>query len=311
MDNTQVCLTVVIPCYNEEKTIKKVITDFQRHLPEAEIIVYDNNSTDQTVKIAQAAGVKVLHEKRQGKGQVVKSMFDNIQADIYVLVDGDDTYPAEAARKLIKPVLDDEVDVVVGTRLEGADNKTLRPLHQIGNRIILGVINLFFRTNFKDILSGYRIMGKKFVHNVPLLSSGFEIETELTLQALERGFRIKEIPIKYRERPVGSQSKLKSFQDGSKIIFTIMSILRDYRPMTFFPLVASLFVLIGLIFGSTVIIEYYQTGFVTKLPRAVLSVSLILISSIVFVAGFVVETINRRFRETHILFRRQIQSKNK
>lgn len=297
-------ISIVIPCYNEEKTIEKVILDFKKYLPEAKIIVYDNNSTDKSVQLAKNLGIKVMFEKRQGKGNVTKAIFENINSDIYIMVDGDDTYPAEEVSRLLKPILEDKADMIVGTRLEAATNKTLRPLHQIGNRLILGVINLFFRTKFKDILSGYRIMNKKLIQSVPLLSSGFEIETELTLQALEKGLRIKEIPIKYRERPEGSESKLRTFQDGSKIIFTIMSILRDYRPMTFFPLLALLFLILGLILGSGVVIEYYQTGLVTKLPRGVLSLGLVIIGFVVFIAGFIVETINRRFKETHQLLKR-------
>jgi len=231
-------------------------------------------------------------------------MFDNIDSEYYIMIDGDDTYPASEIHKLLQPVIEDKTDMVVGTRLEQATKKTLRPLHQFGNVLILKTINIFFRTNLKDILSGYRVMNKKFIKSIPILTSGFEVETEITLQALERGLRIKEIPIIYRERPDGSESKLRSFRDGSKILYTILSILRDYRPMTFFPLLAGIMILIGFAIGIVIIIEYYQTGFVSRLPSAVLSVSLIILGAITFITGLVVDTINRRFKELQQLNQR-------
>lgn len=304
MTNKEEKIAIIIPCYNEEKTIGKVIYDFKKELPDAEIIVYDNNCTDNTTKIAKENNAQVIQEERQGKGYVIQSMFDNIDAQYYIMVDGDDTYPALEVNKLLQPVLQNKADMVVGTRLEQATNKTLRPLHQLGNFLILKTINIFFRTNLKDILSGYRIMNRQFVKNIPILTSGFEVETEITLQALERGLRIKEIPIIYRERPDGSMSKLKSFRDGSKILYTILSILRDYRPMTFFPLLAAIMVIIGLIIGIVVAIEYYQTGFVSRLPSAVLSVSLIILGAITLITGLVVDTVNRRFKELQQLNQR-------
>lgn len=300
-------ITVVIPCYNEEKTIKKVILDFKKELPAAEIIIYDNNSTDDSAKLANVAGAKILFEKQQGKGNVVKAIFDNINSDIYIMVDGDDTYPANEVHKLIQPIIKNEADMVVGNRLENISNQSLRPLHQFGNKAFLFILNLLFRTSLRDIFSGYRVMNRDFVKNTPLLSSGFEIETELTLQALEKGYRIKEIPITYRERPEGSQSKLRSFRDGSRILFTIMSILRDYRPMTFFPLFAAFLVIIGLIFGGIVFYGYYKTGLVLRLPMAILAVSFIIVAFITFIAGFITETINRRFKELHSILKRQIK----
>jgi len=218
---------VFLPCYNEEQTLAKVIDDFRKYLPEAEIVVYDNNSTDRSTAIAREKNATLYTEKRKGKGNVVKSAFNNLEADIFIMSDADDTYPAEEIKKLIQPVLDGEADMVVGTRLEQAGDKELRRLHQFGNRFIMFILNFVFRAKFKDILSGYRIMTKDFVKNIPLLSEGFEIETELTIQALERGYRVKEIPVAYRERPEGSESKIETFKDGFKIVFTIMSILRD------------------------------------------------------------------------------------
>ncbi|MFA6296285.1 MAG: glycosyltransferase family 2 protein [Patescibacteria group bacterium] len=297
-------ITIVIPCYNEEKTISKVINDFKKELPNVEIIVIDNNSNDNSVKLAKESNAIVMTEEKQGKGYVVQKMFDEIDSDIYIMVDGDDTYFADDVHKLLQPVFDGKIDMSVGTRLEQATKKTLRPLHQFGNRVILEIINIFFRCNFKDILSGYRVMNKKFVKNIPILANGFEVETVLTLQALEKNLSIKEIPIKYKERPEGSHSKLKSFRDGSKILYTILSILRDYRPMTFFPLLAGIMIFIGFIIGVVIIIEYYQTGFVSRLPSAVLSVSLIILGAITFITGLVVDTINRRFKELQQLNQR-------
>jgi len=299
-------ISVVIPCYNEEKTIGKVVTDFQKELPNARIIVFDNNSTDNTVKIARDNDADVFFEERQGKGFVIQSIFNKIDADYYIMVDGDDTYTAKDVHKLLRPVQNNKSDMTVGTRLENATNITLKPLHQLGNKIILKSINLLFRSNFKDILSGYRVMNRKFVKSIPILAGGFEVETVLTLQALERGFRIKEIPSKYKESPEGSHSKLKSFRDGSKIMYTIMSILRDYRPMTFFPILAGILIAIGLFFGGIVICEYYETGLIARLPTAVLSVALIIIGCITVITGFVVETINRRFKELQ-----QLNERNK
>src|SRR3989339_631216 len=214
---------VLLPCYNEELTLAKVIDDFRHELPEAEIVVFDDGSTDKSVSIARQKQATVYSEKKRGKGNVIKSAFDTLEADIYVLVDSDDTYPADEVKKLLQPVIDGEVDMTVGTRLENATKKQLRQLHKFGNKFILFILNTVFRARFKDILSGYRVMNRKFVKGIPLLSDGFEIETEITLQALERGFQVKEIPISYRERPAGSFSKIETFKDGFKIVFTIMS----------------------------------------------------------------------------------------
>ena len=301
---------VLLPCYNEEKTLSKVIDDFRRELPEAEIVVYDNNSTDRSIEIAIQKNASLYREKRQGKGNVVKAAFDTLEADIYVMVDSDDTYPADKIHALMKPVVDEEADMVVGTRLESANDTNLRPLHQFGNRMILTMLNWTFRTHLKDILSGYRVMNKNFVKNIPLLSSGFEIETELTLQALEKGMIVKELPIQYRERPVGSVSKLRSFRDGSRIIWTIFSLLQDYRPMTFFTYLASFFWVLGLIAGGIVIKDYLDNGLIEKIPTAILATLLITIGLITFISGLIVSTVNRRFLELNVLMDRKIRSTN-
>ncbi len=304
-------IIVFLPCYNEEQTIGKVIDDFRIQLPEAEIVVFDNNSTDKSVEIAESKNVTIYHEKKRGKGNVVKTAFNKLEADYYIMADADDTYPAEEIKKLMQPVIDGEADMVVGTRLEQAGSKELKQLHRFGNKLILFVLNFVFRAKFKDILSGYRIMNRDFVKSVPLLSEGFEIETEITIQALERGFRVKEIPISYRERPTGSESKIETFKDGFKIVFTIMSILRDYRPIAFFFSLSLILLILGLIAGGTVIIEYVQTKFITRIPLAVLSTLLIILSFISFMTGFIVSAINRRFEEMQILMKKIVNKKNK
>lgn len=302
-------IAVVIPCYNEAITIHKVIQDFRRELPHADIVVIDNNSTDASVTIAEQAGARVLREKRQGKGNVIKMMFDEVDSDFYILVDGDDTYYAEDVHHLLKPLVDGEADMVTGSRLEGATNDSMTPLHQFGNRLLLSIINVTFRTRLKDFLSGYKLMNRKFVRSIPLLSSGFEIESELTLQALENGMRITELPIRYRARPEGSYSKLNSVRDGTRSLMMMMSILRDYRPMTFFPILAGILLLFGLIAGLIVIIEYFEKGIVTRLPLAVLAASLVILSFLIFITGLVVSTINRRFKEISILLNRRSRNK--
>jgi glycosyltransferase involved in cell wall biosynthesis len=301
---------VLLPCYNEELTLAKVIDDFRHELPEAEIVVFDNGSTDKSVSIARQKQATVYSEKKRGKGNVIKSAFDSLEADIYVMVDSDDTYPADEVKKLLQPVIDGEVDMTVGTRLENATKKQLRQLHKFGNKFILFILNTVFRARFKDILSGYRVMNRKFVKGIPLLSDGFEIETEITLQALERGFQVKEIPISYRERPAGSFSKIETFKDGFKIVFTIMSILRDYRPIIFFLTISAILFILGLITGGTVIIEYIQTKFITRVPLAVLSTLLIILSFISFMTGFIVSAINRRFEEMQALMRKSTNRSN-
>ncbi|MFA6098548.1 MAG: glycosyltransferase family 2 protein [Patescibacteria group bacterium] len=299
-------IIVFLPCYNEEKTISKVIDDFKKELPEAEIVVFDNNSSDQSVNIARSKGATIYVEKKRGKGNVVKSAFNKLQADIYIMADADDTYPADEVHKLLKPILDGQADMTVGTRLENANAKELRKLHKFGNKFILFILNTVFRSKFKDILSGYRVMNKDFVKGIPLLSEGFEIETEITLQALERGYRVLEIPTKYRERPIGSFSKIETFKDGFKIVFTIISILRDYRPIVFFMSISVILLVLGLLSGGTVLIEYIQTKFVTRIPLAILSTLLIILSFISFMTGFIVSAINRRFEEMNIQIKKSL-----
>ncbi len=302
---------VVVPCYNEEPTIGKVIADFRHELPGADVIVIDNNSTDASSAIAEKAGATVLHEKRQGKGYVVRSMFDWIDADVYIMVDGDDTYAAKDVHKLMEPVLNDDADMVVGSRLEELTGESMNALHRFGNRLLLAIIRLTFRVRLKDMLSGYRVMNRTFVQGVPTLSAGFEIETEISIQAMERGMRIRELPIEYRARPEGSTSKLRPFRDGTRILSTIMSIFRDYRPLAFFSSIAGVIFLVALIIGGVVIADYIESGIVRRLPLAVLSTSLAILSFLVLITGFIVGTINRRFSEMHVLLSRQFRGKSK
>ncbi len=274
---------VLIPCYNEELSIEKVIKDFQKELPEAEIYVYDNNSKDKTVEIAKRAGAIVKYEHNQGKGNVVRRMFREIDADIYVMVDGDDTYPADEVHKLIKPIVYKEADMVIGDRLSNGtyrkENK--RMFHDFGNTLVKRSINRLFRSNLKDIMTGYRVFNKIFVKNMPVLSKGFEIETEMSLYALDKRFIIKEIPITYRDRQEGSFSKLNTISDGIKVIKKIISMYKDYKPRQFFFVIAAIFMIFGIAVGVPVIIEYFKAQYITKLPSAVLATGLVTLGIII------------------------------
>lgn len=231
-------LTVAIPCFNEAPTIAKVVADFRAHLPSAEVVVFDNASTDGSAELAAAAGARVVREKRRGKGFVMQAILDHVEGDACVIVDGDNTYFAEDVETLLKPVVEDRADMVVGDRLRDASSDALNDLHRFGNRTILAIINLVFRTRFKDVLSGYRVLNRKFIRSVPLITGGFETETELTLQALEKGMVILEVPVRYRARPTGSFSKLSPFADGYRILITMAVLLRNHRPLYFFSLIA-------------------------------------------------------------------------
>lgn len=231
-------VTVAVPCYNEARTIAKVVADFRAQLPEAEILVCDNDSDDGSADQARQAGARVIREKRRGKGYVMQTLLEAVESDVCVIVDGDDTYFAEDVHQLLAPVLADEADMVVGDRLTKASSEALNEMHRFGNRAILGIINLVFRTRFEDVLSGYRVMNRNFLRAVPLITGGFETETELTLQALEKGMVIRELPISYRARPAGSFSKLSPFADGYRILITMAVLLRNHRPLYFFSLLA-------------------------------------------------------------------------
>lgn len=301
-------LAILIPCYNEAVTIAKVVRDFKSTLPEATVYVYDNASTDQSASLAQQAGAIVRFESQRGKGNVVRRMFQEIEADVYIMVDGDATYQADEVHRLIQPILANQADMVVGNRLAFATTESLTWLHHFGNRLLLTILNTFFRAHFQDILSGYRVMSKRFVKNVPLLAQEFEVETELTIQALEKNYTVVEQPVHYYARPDGSESKIRTFRDGFKILLTIFWILRDYRPMTFFPLIASIFLIAGLIGGLRVTIEFIQTGLVLHFPTAILAVGCILMGSLIILTGFIISTINRRFNELDEILKKRNSS---
>jgi glycosyltransferase involved in cell wall biosynthesis len=304
-------IVVAIPCLNEAATIGKVVHDFKQYLPEARIIVFDNNSTDRTATIAQQSGAEVFQENKPGKGNVIRAIFARVKADIYVLVDGDDTYPANEISKLIAIIVADKADMVVGTRLHNFNKESLRLLHNAGNLILLKIMNLCFRVNLSDILSGYRVINKKVIEKVPLFANGFEIETELTIQALIHSFRITEVPVSYRARPPqGGKSKIKPFRDGYQILMTIIFFTRDYKPMLFFPAVSLILIAGSLLLGYRVTAEYWQTGLIRYLPSAVLATGLMLLGVFFFLSGFIIHTINRRFNEMNYLLKRYVANHN-
>lgn len=286
-------IAVLIPCYNEEVTIGKVIDDFKQELPEADIYVYDNNSKDKTSEIALAHGAIVKKELKQGKGNVVRSMFQDIDADCYVMVDGDDTYPAEFVHQLIEPIRNKEANMTIGDRLSNGtyfeENK--RPFHNFGNNLVRSLINKLYKSNITDIMTGYRAYDKLFVKSIPVMSPGFEIETEMSLHALDKRFRLKEIPIDYRDRPEGSESKLNTFSDGYKVLKMIFTLFKEYKPLQFFSLWTLLFLVAGLAVGTPVIYEFFKTGFITKVPSSILATGLILLGVLSFVSGLILDTI--------------------
>ncbi|MBY0199325.1 glycosyltransferase family 2 protein [Priestia megaterium] len=286
-------VAVLIPCYNEEVTIGKVIDDFKKELPQAEIYVYDNNSKDRTSEIALQHGAIVRKELRQGKGNVVRSMFQDIDADCYVMVDGDDTYPAEFVHQLIEPIRNREANMVIGDRLSNGtyleENK--RAFHNFGNNLVRSLINGLYKSNIKDIMTGYRAYDKLFVKSIPVMSPGFEIETEMSLHALDKRFHLKEIAIDYRDRPEGSESKLNTFSDGFKVLKMIFTLFKEYKPLQFFSLWTVLFLVAGLIIGAPVIYEFFDTGFITRVPSSILATGLVLLSVLSFVCGLILDTI--------------------
>ena len=306
-------IAVLIPCYNEELTIKKVICDFKRELPTAKIYVYNNNSKDNSYNIAKECNVIVRNEYKQGKGNVVRRMFREIDADIYILVDGDDTYPAEEVHKLIEPIENNEADMVIGDRLTNGTYKkeNKRPFHRFGNSIVKNSINKLFKTNLKDIMTGYRAFNKIFVKNMPVMSQKFEIETEMTLHALDKKFIIKEIPITYRESPSGSFSKINTIKDGIKIIETIIKMCKDIKPRQFFWWISFIFIIVGLIVGIPVIAEFIKTGYITKVPSAILATGIMIFALITAQCGVILHTVVKQNREKYELnLLRYIQIEN-
>ena len=307
-------IAVLVPCYNEELTVEKVIADFNTYLPEAKVYVYDNNSTDKTYELAVNAGAIVRKERRQGKGNVVRSMFRDIDADVYIMIDGDDTYPVEEIRKLIEPVVNGDADMVIGDRLSNgtyaAENK--RGFHNFGNNLVRNLINRLFNGNINDIMTGYRVFNRTFVKTMPVMSEGFQIETELSIFSLVNRFKIVEIPIIYRDRPEGSVSKLNTFRDGFRVLMTLFNLYKDYKPLWFFSIFAIIFGLFGLLTGIPVIVEFSLTGFVAKLPSAVLASSLVILSFLCFFLGLILDyNANQSKRNFEILVNEFIYRESK
>ena len=291
-------VAVLIPCYNEAVTIGKVIDDFRRVLPDANIYVYDNNSTDATAEIARAHGAVVRPESRQGKGNVVRSMFRDVEADYYVMVDGDDTYPAEAALALLEPLVTGKADMAVGDRISNGtyDKENTRAFHGFGNNLIQWLIKAIYGFSFCDVMTGYRAFTRAFVKTMPVLSSGFQIETEISIHAVDKRWRIANVPVDYRNRPEGSQSKLSTFGDGAKVLMAIGALFKDYRPLAFFGAMALISVLLGLIVGVPVIAEYLATGLVPRLPSAILAVALVFCGALAFTSGAILDTVAKAER---------------
>lgn len=294
---------VLIPCYNEELTIEKVIKDFKRELPDADIYVYDNNSKDKTAQIAKDSGAIVIHEYKQGKGNVIRSMFRDVDADIYIMVDGDDTYPAEEVHKLIEPIANGQADMAIGDRITNGTYKkeNKRYFHEFGNNLVKKSINLAFKSDLKDIMTGYRVFNKLFVKTMPVLSPKFEIETEMSLHALDKRFIIKEIPIVYRDRPEGSISKLNTFSDGINVLKTIVKMFKDFKPRQFFWIISLIFIIVGLIIGIPVLLEYAKTRYITKVPSAILATGIMIFALIIAQCGVILDTVVKQHKENYQL----------
>lgn len=297
MDNDQ-RIAVLIPCKDEELTVAKVINDFKSQLPDADIYVFDNNSTDLTYKKAQEAGATVIKSHKQGKGNVIKHMFAVVEAEIYIMTDGDDTYPAEEVHKLLDTFNNNNYDMVVGTRLDSFEKHAFRSMHKYGNRFISSIITKLFSADVKDALSGYRIFSRNLVKNLFLRSNSFEIETEITLQTIINGFHFVEIPVMYRERPKGSVSKLNTYKDGFHIIRTIGMIFRDYKPLFTFSMLGLIVLILSLFAGFYPISDFIREQYVYHVPLAILAASLFIMSMLFFGIGIILNTINNFHIET-------------
>ena len=302
-------VAIVIPCYNEALTIGAVVEGFRRSLPEASIYVFDNSSSDRTAEIARAAGATVRPVPARGKGEVVRAMFRDVDADVFIMVDGDQTYPPERARDLIQPVLEGRADMVVATRLEQHNSAGFRPFHVLGNTMVLRLINALFDVQFSDVLSGYRAFSRRFVKTMPVLSRGFEIESEITLHALEHRIPVLEIPIAYGVRPQGSESKLQTVRDGLRVVATIIRLYKDYRPLRFFGLPGAVLLIVGIAIGFVVVDEFLELGKVVGVARAVFAVFSCLVGMLAIATALVLETVNRRARELYLLVADQVISR--
>ena len=291
-------IAVLIPCYNEAKTIAKVVRDYRAALPEADIYVYDNNSTDHTDDIAREAGAIVRYEYRQGKGNVIRSMFREIDADCYLMIDGDDTYPAENAREMVNLVLERKVDLVVGDRLSATyytENK--RPFHNMGNWLVKGLVNTIFKGSVSDIMTGYRAFSYQFVKSFPVLSKGFEIETEMTIHALDKNLSVQSVQVEYRDRPADSPSKLNTYSDGMKVLRTIVRLYKEYRPMSFFGLLAALMALVSVILFIPIFAEYLHTGLVPRFPTLIVCGVMGTMALLLWVCGLILDTVAKKHRQ--------------
>lgn len=288
-------IAVLIPCYNESKTIEKVVRDFKNALPEAVIYVYDNNSTDGTDEIARNAGAVVRYEYQQGKGNVIRRMFREIDAQCYIMTDGDDTYPAEEARKLCEAVIERNADMVVGDRLSSSyfeENK--RPFHNFGNSLVRGSINKMFKSDIRDIMTGYRAFSYLFVKSFPVMSKGFEIETEMSIHAIDKKMRVENVVIQYRDRPEGSESKLNTYSDGIKVLFTIMKLYKNYKPIEFFSWVALMLAMIATAFFIPILLDYLKTGLVLRFPTLIVCGFVYLSAIQSLFAGIILSTIKQK-----------------
>lgn len=290
-------VAVLIPCYNESRTIEKVVRDFKRVLPEAAVYVYDNNSTDGTAAIAARAGAIVRRERRQGKGNVIRRMFRDIDADCYVMADGDDTYPAEAAPEMVRLVLDEQADMVVGDRLSSTyftENK--RPFHNVGNSLVRASINMLFKSEIKDIMTGYRAFSYAFVKTYPVLSKGFEIETDMSIHAINRNMQVRNVVIEYRDRPDGSVSKLNTYSDGAKVLVTIARLFKNYRPFAFFGVISLVLAILSAVFVLPVLSEFMATGLVPRFPTLIVCTVTLLAALLLFISGLILSTLQEKDR---------------
>ena len=300
-ENQNLSVAVLLPCYNEEVTIGKVVRDFKASLPDATIYVYDNNSTDRTAEIAEAEGAIVRREPRQGKGNVIRAMFEDIDADVYVMADGDDTYPADAAPAMVAKVLEG-YDMVIGDRLSSTyfqENK--RPFHNFGNRLVRGSINHLFRAHVTDIMTGYRAFSFTFVKTYPVLSRGFEVETEMTIHSLNNNLRLYEMPIQYRDRPEGSVSKLDTVGDGIKVMSTIFRMIREYKPLPLFGGLGLIIGIVGIVLCGTVTFEFAKTGVVTHFPTLIGAVMLVITGLLLIIAGIILDVMAKNDRKTFVI----------
>lgn len=301
-------VAILIPCYNEEKTIYKVVSDFQTVLPDATIYVYDNNSTDNTAQIAKKLGAVVRKEPRQGKGNVIRTMFNEINADVYIMADGDDTYPADAAPAMAQKILEG-YDMVIGDRLSSTyfeENK--RPFHNLGNSLVRDSINFFFKADVKDIMTGYRAFSYHFVKTYPILSTGFEVETEMTIHSLDKNLKLYEMPIQYRDRPEGSESKLNTISDGIRVLSTIARLIRQYKPLPFYSIVGSLLLILGVILVIPIFITFWKTGLVPQIPTLIGTCFIIMTGILSFIVGQVLDVIAQNERKNFILMTNVIDS---